>query len=250
MEGWIKLYREMLEWPLFRKPNTCHLFTYLLLSANIRQTNWNGKVLQRGQIVTTLKTMSCESGLTMRQTRTALCDMVSDKQILIKATNKNTIITICYFDNYQSRKNTSDKQKKVKATRKATNKKSKSDKQTPSIPYIYNKNVFNKNKEINKEKKIMKVSDYDLSFCDKDFVPVMLDWLQYKIERRETYNSKTALKKCYNILYKLSAGNASKAQQIVDQSEGFNYAGLFPLKDEKVTRGRKEQENINAAWGR
>lgn len=48
----IKLYDKILQWEWFGHPNTVCLFIYLLLKANYKDTRFQGKVIQRGQLLT------------------------------------------------------------------------------------------------------------------------------------------------------------------------------------------------------
>jgi len=59
----------------------------------------------------------------------------------------------------------------------------------------------------------------------------MQTWLAYKREKKQTYKGPKSIKVCYKKLRKLSGGNAGVAQEIVEQSIGNNWSGLFPLKN-------------------
>ena len=55
-------------------------------------------------------------------------------------------------------------------------------------------------------------------------------WMEYKAARKESYKTEMGARKCLTMLRNLSANNPQVAQQIIDQSMAYNYAGLFPLK--------------------
>lgn len=79
-------------------------------------------------------------------------------------------------------------------------------------------------------------ADVDLSFCQSGYDEPMTDWLLYKRERKQSYNSEISIKKCYNKLLELSEGDAKTAQAIVDQSIANNWSGLFPLRNERTNK--------------
>lgn len=110
MLGWIKLHRSMVDWGWFQKSEMVHLFVYLLLSANNSDGNWMGIVVKKGQLVTGRKTISMATGLSERTIRTCLSRLEETKEITRKSTNKYSIITICNYDSYQSRKSGNDQQ--------------------------------------------------------------------------------------------------------------------------------------------
>jgi hypothetical protein len=70
----------------------------------------------------------------------------------------------------------------------------------------------------------------DLSFIDDAFREVFYSWLDYKKQKKQKYNNQKSLTQCYKNLLKLSGNNPDTARQIVEQSIGNNYAGLFALK--------------------
>lgn len=84
-----------------------------------------------------------------------------------------------------------------------------------------------KNNETITDKIKKQISD----FVSVNFIDVMVEWLLYKKDRRESYSSKKSLIACYNKLYNLSGGSPEKASKIVEQSMANNWAGLFELKE-------------------
>lgn len=113
-QGFIKIFRKIIDWEWFKKPNTRLVFEYFLYKANYEDKMWRGIEIKRGQLITSLQKISEENGITMRQTRTALNDLQTTNNIAIKTTNKYTLVTIINYDFYQS--------KEEKTTNKTTNK--------------------------------------------------------------------------------------------------------------------------------
>ena len=66
-EGFIKLYRKMLEWGWYDDGPTKDVFIHLLLIASYEDKFYRGIPLERGQVVTTVKEMEVKLGLTTRQ---------------------------------------------------------------------------------------------------------------------------------------------------------------------------------------
>lgn len=71
-----------------------------------------------------------------------------------------------------------------------------------------------------------------------EFREVILDWLAYKRERRESYKSQRSMRAFYNKLKTLSRNDPSVAREIIEQSMANNWAGIFPLKTENNEKQR------------
>ena len=68
----IKLYDKILSWEWYSDINTFRLFVHLLLKANYKDLNFEGRKILRGQLVTSLSSLSSQTGLTVRQVRVSL----------------------------------------------------------------------------------------------------------------------------------------------------------------------------------
>ena len=108
-EGFIKLYRKMLEWGWYDDGPTKDVFIHLLLIASYEDKFYRGIPLERGQVVTTVKEMEFKLGLTTRQIRTALSKLISTNEVTKKSTSKFTIYTINNYADYQACDKQSDK---------------------------------------------------------------------------------------------------------------------------------------------
>lgn len=102
MEGWIKLHRKILDWEWYTDAPVRILFEHLLLTANYEDKKWKGIEVKRGQKVTSIGHLAEETGLTIRQVRTALQKLEKTKNVTSKATNKFTLVTIENYGLYQS----------------------------------------------------------------------------------------------------------------------------------------------------
>lgn len=91
------------------------------------------------------------------------------------------------------------------------------------------------NEDVNKKEKGVKIPE-DLI---RSFIPIVKEWIEYKKERKETYQQKGLDKFCQQ-LSKWSGNNPVVAQKIIDNSIANNWAGAFELKEEK-SFGKKEE---------
>ena len=101
MNGYIKLFRKMTEWDWYKDTNTKALFLHLLIRANFSAQKFRGRFIDKGQLVTTVRNLADETGLTVREVRTALEHLKTTHEIKVDATNKFTIITVENWRFYQ-----------------------------------------------------------------------------------------------------------------------------------------------------
>ena len=137
----IKLYEQITDWEWFRHPNTLALFIYLLIKANYKDLSFHGKVIRRGQLVSSLPKIATGVGLSIQQTRTALMHLISTGEVTDEANTQYRIITIVKYDDYQTStgKSTDDQQ----TINRRFNRQS-TDAATPSIEYIEQKEDIEK----------------------------------------------------------------------------------------------------------
>lgn len=121
-KGFIVLYRQFLDWEWFTDIKTCHLFLYCLLRANHKDTNWHGIEIKKGSFVTSYENLSIETGLTVRQIRTALNKLKTTGEVTHKGQSRYSIISIKNWNEYQENDKQNDKQ--------MTSKRQANDKQT------------------------------------------------------------------------------------------------------------------------
>ena len=137
MEGWIKLYRKLLDNPIVCKDSeTFSIWLYLLLSATHQEVSaiFKGKkiILKPGQLITGILSISKKLKINKDKVQRTLKCFEIDKQIKQEMSNKNRLITILNWEQYQSNDNENDKQliNKCETTDKQliTNKNEKNDK--------------------------------------------------------------------------------------------------------------------------
>ncbi|MCQ2299665.1 MAG: hypothetical protein MJZ81_06040 [Bacteroidales bacterium] len=98
---WMKMYESLLSWEWSADVPVFNLWIHLLLMANTRDMEWKGETVPRGSLVTTVKELSEQTGLSAMQIRTALEKLRLTNNITTKTTNKNTIVSICDYVSYQ-----------------------------------------------------------------------------------------------------------------------------------------------------
>lgn len=99
--GYVKLYRQLIDWEWYQDPNTMRLFIHCLIKANYEDKKWKGTTIQAGSFVTSSTVLSEELQLSRAQIRRSICNLQNTKEIAIKTTNKTTIITVLNWAQYQ-----------------------------------------------------------------------------------------------------------------------------------------------------
>ena len=144
---YVKIFRKMIRWEWYTDINTKVLFLHCLLKANWKPGSWHGYKYERGQFITSLPTLANETGLTIRQVRTALTHLKSTGEVTDKIYSKFRIITVNSYDEFQS----SDRQN----GRQVTGKRQASDRQPTA------EEEYKEYKEGKEGKKIVRPSAYN-----------------------------------------------------------------------------------------
>jgi uncharacterized phage protein (TIGR02220 family) len=153
MQGWISVYRELLDKPIWTAstPEQKTILMTLMLMANHEPNEWEFKgekfTVEKGQMITSLEsiTQKCGKGVTMQNVRTALKRFEKYGFLTSESTNKNRLITLVNWEVYQHSKDEPNKQ---------TNKRLTSNQQATNKQLTTNNNVNNDNNEKNDKKEI------------------------------------------------------------------------------------------------
>lgn len=132
MDGWIKLYRQMINWEWYKNTTTKVVFLHILLKVNYENKKWQGIDIPRGSYITSINNLADELGLTPRKIRTSLNNLKMTHEITIKTTHRYTCITLENYEKYQCCTDKSD---------------TVNDKQNDTVPTQYrqqHKNIRNK----------------------------------------------------------------------------------------------------------
>jgi len=123
-QGYIKLYRSLLDWEWYADNNTKCLFIHLLLISNHKDAFWKGKEIKRGQTFTSIKHLSKALGLSEMMIRISLKKLEKSQNITSKTTNEGSLLSVCNYDTYQGQDLPSNKQhnKRITSHQQANNK--------------------------------------------------------------------------------------------------------------------------------
>ena len=127
--GYIRVYRNLINWEWFTDVNTSHLFVYCMLRANHSSQKWQGKTLKKGTFITSLSKLADNTGLTIRQVRTSLNKLKTTNDLTYTTTNKFTVINVRAYCDWQNLKNENDKQNDTDNDKQMTRKRQTNDKQ-------------------------------------------------------------------------------------------------------------------------
>lgn len=144
LEGFVVEYRKIMQWEWYTDVNTAHLFRHCILRANYTDTVWRGIEVKRGSFITSLQTLSTETGLTVKQVRTALEKLEKTGEVANCSTSKYRIITVKNYDLYQLEGKQKGKQEgNVRANKRAVKRQSNGKQRATDNKYISN-DIYNK----------------------------------------------------------------------------------------------------------
>jgi DNA-binding transcriptional MerR regulator len=173
MSGWIKIHRKFLDWEWFNKSEAVHLFVYLLLKANHKDSHWQGIEVKRGQFISSLGKISADTGISLQTIRTLLNKLEKTNEIEVKSTNKYSVVTLCKYECYQDEIEPTNKQltNKQQSTNKqlTTNKNDKKEKNEKEVildRWIeYRKQIKKPIKEATQETILNKMQNFTEEQC-------------------------------------------------------------------------------------
>lgn len=142
-DEYLKIFRKMVFWEWYTDVNTKVLFLHCLIMANWKPGRWKGISYERGQFITSLESLSKETGLTVQQVRTSLQHLIATGELTSKSTNKNRIITVVSFDRYQG-----EQQAEWQANNKQNNNQSTNNQQAANNRYKNINNIKNNKNNI------------------------------------------------------------------------------------------------------
>lgn len=147
-QGYVKMFRKFKDWEWYTNINVKTLFLHCLIRANHSDRKYQGISIKRGEFMTSIKTLSIESGLSERQVRTALDKLVLTNELTSKSNNKYRIIKVLKYEDYQTVDKLDNKQ--------VTNKRQTIDKPLTTNKVL--KNVKNVKKELKTYRKFAHLS--------------------------------------------------------------------------------------------
>ena len=87
-QGYIKIFRSIIDWEWYSDITTTRLYMHLLLKANYKQKIWKGETIDIGELITSLHNLSVETNLSKQQLRTSFEKLKKTGEITIETTNK------------------------------------------------------------------------------------------------------------------------------------------------------------------
>lgn len=230
--------KRILDFGWYGNTNMVRLFLHLLLKAKEED---DGTDIGRGSLLTCTPMLSYETGLTVKQVRTALEGLEKGRIVGRMRAGKMTIITICEYDSYNvSETDRGQDEGNIEGRMRAGTKEKKEE--VPPTPPLEEIKEKEKDKKKILSKDNIKEKEKEKSFVAPEYAQVFSLWLEYKRQRRESYKSEMSLKICYNKLVKLSDADPDKALAIVEQSIANNWAGLFELKQNNTINFNNGQQ--------
>jgi len=97
----IKIDRNILQWQWYKDQNTKDVFIHLLLKANIKPHGFMGVTVGRGELATSINSLASETGLSLKNVRTALKHLEATGEVAIKRHSRFSVISILSYDRYQ-----------------------------------------------------------------------------------------------------------------------------------------------------
>lgn len=104
--NYVKISRKILNWEWYTDINTKVLFLHILLKANWKDGRFLGVEIPRGSLATSLQSLAEETGLTIRNVRTAIKHLENTGEVTVNRHAKFSVVMVKKYNIYQS----SDKQ--------------------------------------------------------------------------------------------------------------------------------------------
>ena len=127
--GWVKIHRQLWQKGYYKKSKYVHLWLHLLLKANHKPNEWLYKnktmKVNRGQFITSRKTLSLETGINQSSIEHILKCFESEQQIKQQNLYTSRLITILKYNNYQISEQQNDSKITAREQQDNTNKKDK-----------------------------------------------------------------------------------------------------------------------------
>lgn len=101
LNGYIKIYRQMLDWEWYDDVNTKAVFLHLLLTANFEDNRWHGIEVKKGDAITSIPSLAKTLRLSERNVRTAIKHLKATGEVTVKAYAKFSVITVVNYNLYQ-----------------------------------------------------------------------------------------------------------------------------------------------------
>lgn len=100
--GYVKFSRKIKNWTWYKDAATFKLFFHLITFANFSENTFLGVTIKRGQIARSYRALADETGLTLKQVRTAINHLKRTQEVAQETYQKFSVFTVKNYDKYQS----------------------------------------------------------------------------------------------------------------------------------------------------
>ena len=99
--GYISLWRSILEWEWYDDINTTRLYIHLMLTVNFKDDTWHGIEIKRGSRVSSYEVLSKETNLTVKEVRTAIKHLERTGEVARLKYPNFTVFALNNYDKFQ-----------------------------------------------------------------------------------------------------------------------------------------------------
>jgi len=183
--GWIKLHRSLLEWEWYDDVPVRLTFLHLLITANWEDEPFQGRMIKRGQCITGTLETPRKIGVSKQQFRTAIKKLKLTGEITTESTNKNTLVTLVKYEDYQK----NEDQPTTNPTTKATSKKHEKNTSPTTSKEVKKKRKEEENKLRNTLLSEINISDVEADY--ENYFKIAKAFQQLFIKNLEEKNAPT-----------------------------------------------------------
>lgn len=134
-EGYIKLYRRMMKWGWYTDTPTKCVFLHLLFLACYEPCYYKGVHLEPGQAVSSIRQIATDTGLTVKQVRTAINHLKETQEVAQSPYGKFSVFTVNNYNDYQCTGTDEGKQRAQEGHSEGTDPNIKKNKEVKNTPY-------------------------------------------------------------------------------------------------------------------
>lgn len=134
-EGYIKLYRRMMKWGWYTDTPTKCVFLHLLFLACYEPCYFKSVHLEPGQAVSSIRQIATDTGLTVKQVRTAINHLKETQEVAQSPCGKFSVFTVNNYNDYQCTGTDEGKQRAQRGHSEGTDPNIKKNKEVKNTPY-------------------------------------------------------------------------------------------------------------------
>lgn len=134
-EGYIKLYRRMMKWGWYTDTPTKCVFLHILFLACYEPCYFKGVHLEPGQAVSSIRQIATDTGLTVKQVRTAINHLKETQEVAQSPYGKFSVFTVNNYNDYQCTGTDEGKQRAQEGHSEGTLPNIKKNKEVKNTPY-------------------------------------------------------------------------------------------------------------------